>query len=149
MSHTKSIKLAALAIISIAFCVTPMVASAQKTYQCGASFSQTPCEGGVERDAKDSRSPEQKKQSEKSAATQAKAADTLEKSRQAQERQDIAGNRGTLINAQPTPPDSPPPAPSALKKKKRQAPEHFTAQAPGEKKDKKKAKAKKTRDTPA
>jgi hypothetical protein len=149
MPHTKSIRLATLAIFSIAFCAIPAGVNAQKTYQCGSNFSQTPCAGGVERDVKDSRSEEQKKQSEKSAVTAAKTADTMEKSRQTQERQDVAGNRGVVINAQPTPPDSPPPASTALKKKKRQAAEHFTAQAPGEKKDKKKAKAKKAKDTPA
>jgi hypothetical protein len=147
MPYAKPIKMAVIAIISIAICAISTLAFAQKTYQCGSNFSQTPCAGGVERDMTDSRSPEQKKQSEKSAAANTRAADTMEKSRQAQERQDIAGNRGTVINAQPTPPDSP--APTALKKKKRQAPEHFTAQVPAEKKDKKKAKAKKAKDTPA
>jgi hypothetical protein len=142
--------LAFFATFLVAFYAIPIRAEAQKTYQCGSSISQTPCVGGIERDLKDGRSQEQKKQTDKTSNSVGKTADAMEKSRLAQEKQDAAVSRGTVINAQPTPPDSPPPAaPAVLKKKKRQAPEHFTAQAPAEKKDKKKPKAKKAKDTPA
>ncbi len=134
---------AKFAIFLIAACSILTRADAQKVYQCGSTISQAPCAGGIERDLRDSRSPEQKKQSEKTSNSAGKSADAMEKSRLASEKQGAATNRGTVITAQPTPAEpSPPTGPVVLKKKKRHEPEHFTAQSPGEKTSKKKPKAK-------
>jgi len=55
--------------------------SAQTVYRCGNSYSQTPCPGGGTVDAKDSRTPEQRKAHEASVKHEKRAGDTLEKTR--------------------------------------------------------------------
>jgi hypothetical protein len=90
--------LAVFTTFSVALCAIPTRAEAQKTYQCGSSISQTPCVGGIERDPKDGRSPEQKKQADKTTNSVGKTADAMEKSRLSQEKQDAAASRGTVIN---------------------------------------------------
>ncbi len=57
----------------------------QKVYKCGNSYSQIPCAGGVTVDADDARSTAQKAAADQQTLRDARAADTLEKTRLKQE----------------------------------------------------------------
>ena len=116
--------------------------SAQNVYKCGNVYSATPCPGGVAIDTQDIRSGAQKAQSESATSKTAKVGDAMEKSRLMQEKSDAKtrldslGAGATVISAQnPAQDASSLPAKSDVKKKKN-SPEVFTAQAPGEKKQK-------------
>lgn len=111
---------------------------AQVAYKCGNSYSQAPCPGGTALDTSDARSPSQKAQSDQSTAQASKTADKMEKDRLAQER---AARSGKLAPATAV---VEPVAPAASKstKKKKPAPEYFTAEVPAEKKQQKKSPAK-------
>ena len=120
------------AIFLIATCALSTVATAQNTYKCGDSYSQTPCPGAKVIDATDSRTPAQKAQADLATGRAARTADAMEKARLQQEKIDIAAS------ASPMPPAHMETASASgtvqAKKKKRKAPDYFTAQAPGEKK---------------
>ena len=132
------------AIIFIATCAISTWASAQNAYRCGNTYSQTPCANGKTIDVADSRSADQKKQTDAATASTAKAGDTLEKSRLAQEKRDLAANKARAVVIAPIAAPAPPPQPVTYAKKKKKKPSpYFTAQAPREKKEKKPAKAKK------
>ena len=134
------------ATIFIALFAISTWASAQNAYRCGNTYSQTPCANGKTIDVTDSRSADQKKQTDAATASTAKAGDTLEKSRLAQEKRDLAAKQARAVVIAPTavPAPAPPAQPVTYAKKKKKKPSpYFTAQAPREKKEKKPAKAKK------
>ena len=114
-------------------------ATAQKTYKCGDSYSQTPCPGAAQIETADPRTSAQKKQTDTAASRDAKSAETLQKTRLQQEAKDLAANSSAATLAAPAPEAANGARPSQLKKNKK-TPEFFTAQAPGEKKKKKVAK---------
>jgi hypothetical protein len=120
------------AIFLIAFCALSTGATAQNTYKCGDAYSQVPCPGARIIDATDSRTPAQKTQADLVTGRAARTADAMEKARLQQEKIDSAAN------AAPVPPAHLETASATgtthAKKKKRKAPDYFTAQAPGEKK---------------
>jgi len=91
-----------------------------------------PCPGAKVIDATDSRTPAQKTQADLVTGRVARTADAMEKARLQQEKIDSAAN------ASPVPPAHLETASASgtmqAKKKKRKAPDYFTAQAPGEKK---------------
>ena len=130
------------AIFLIAACALSPWASAQNAYKCGNTYSQTPCPGAVPVAIDDSRTSAQQKQTDAATAMTSKTASTLEKDRLAQEKRDLAANKPALpvVNSSVKAPTDEPPKTSAKKKKKKGEPEYFTAQVPGEKKTKAKAK---------
>ena len=111
---------------------------AQTAYKCANSYSQVPCPGGKALDTNDARSPTQKAQADQSTAQAAKMADKLEKDRLAQEKAAPSGKPAPATAAKE------PAAPVAIKptKKKKPAPEYFTAEVPSEKKKDKDSPAK-------
>jgi hypothetical protein len=126
-------KLTASALFLTAACFVPTGASSQTIYKCGASYSQTPCSGGNAIDVTDTRTSEQKKQTDVAANRDAQIAERMEKSRILQEKTDLASNTPP---ATPTKNNKNSRAPSASGKKKPRTPDHFIAQAPGEEKKK-------------
>lgn len=123
-----------VAIVLIAIAAFSTGATAQNIYKCGDSYSEAPCPGGAAVAATDQRTSAQKTQADLATSRDARAADALEKARLQQEKTDVAANTptvkpetaGTVGNAGTT----------QAKKKKRKAPEYFTAQTPGRKKQK-------------
>ena len=121
------------AIFLIAASALSTGASAQNSYKCGDAYSQAPCPGGVIVDATDQRTSAQKTQADLTRGRDARTADAMEKARLQQEKIDLAAN---------TPPVKPATAGTASNtrttqaKKKKKAPEYFTAQVPGKKKKK-------------
>jgi hypothetical protein len=98
-------------------------------------------------DTQDVRTNTQKIQTDVATTKTAKAADSLEKSRLTQERADAktraetAGAGATILSSPNPASDVADPSGKVDTKKKKNAPEYFTAQVPGEKKEKvKKAK---------
>ena len=119
-------------------------ASAQNVYRCGNTYSQTPCPSGKSLDVTDSRTADQKKQTDAAAASSAKAGDNMEKTRLAQEQRDLAANKARPVVIAPAAPKvAAEPQPRTHAKRKKKTSPYFTAQAPREKKEKKPAKAKK------
>ena len=119
-------------------------ASAQNVYRCGNTYSQTPCPSGKSLDVTDSRTADQKKQTDAAAASSAKAGDNMEKTRLAQEKRDLAANKARpVVIATAAPKVAAEPQPRTHAKRKKKTSPYFTAQAPREKKEKKPAKAKK------
>ena len=133
------------AIILISTIALSTWVSAQNAYRCGNTYSQTPCPNAVPVDINDSRTSAQKKQTDAATAGSTKAGDTMEKSRLAQEKRDLAANRGPapLIAPAAVQPTAPATPSKAHAKRKKKTSQYFTAQAPREKKEKKPAKAKK------
>ena len=132
------------ATIFIATCALSTWASAQNAYRCGNSYSQTPCANGKTIDVTDSRSADQKKQTDTATANSTKAGDNLEKARLAQEKRDLAANKARPVIIAPVaaPKVAVEPQPRTHAKRKKKTSPYFTAQAPREKKEKKPAKAK-------
>lgn len=120
------------AIFLIATCALSTGATAQLSYKCGDSYSQTPCPGATVINTTDRRTPAQKTQADLATGRVARTADAMEKARLQQEKTDSAANTA------PVPPTHLETASAAAttqaNKKKRKAPDYFTAQAPGEKK---------------
>jgi hypothetical protein len=112
-------------------------ATAQNIYKCGETYSQLPCPGGVLIDASDKRSDAQKRQADLATGRTARSADAMEKARLQQEGADIAANTPVpgAVDEMAIKPKT-----SLTKKKKKKAPDYFTAQTPGEKKKKNTAK---------
>lgn len=132
-------------IIVIATSSIPTWAIAQNAYRCGNTYSQTPCPNGKTLDVTDSRTAEQKKQTDTATANSVKAGDALEKARLAQEKRDLAANKARPVVAAPlaAPKAAAEAQPRTHAKRKKKTSPYFTAQAPREKKEKKPAKAKK------
>jgi hypothetical protein len=74
-------------VFSVALCVVSSFASAQTTYKCGNSYSETPCVGGTAM-RQDLRTDEQKREADETTTRQKKAAVRFEKDRIAQEKRD-------------------------------------------------------------
>jgi hypothetical protein len=71
-------------------------------------------------------------------------ADTMERERLAQEKRDLQRNSNpNVVTAQPTPPPPSSKEPPVLKKEKKKKPDHFVAEVPGSKPEKKPKKPKK------
>ena len=87
---------------------------AQNIYKCGATYSQTPCEGSAALNLADRRSKEQQLQSRTVVRQDAKTASALEKARQQQEIQARAGN--------PAPQKATRPSPAVTEKKQNSVP---------------------------
>lgn len=136
MSHPASHRIFN-AIFLIAISALSPWAIAQNSYKCGSNYSQTPCPDAVPVTTDDSRSNVQRKQADASTARIARTADVMEKDRLAQEKKDLAANRVGAMTADKPVSSADAPAKAGTKKKKN-APEYFTAQVPGEKKAKKK-----------
>lgn len=137
-------KLTLPAIFLIAACAVSTGASAQNTYKCGNSYSQTPCPGAVALDTRDPRDGAQKIQADLASVRDAKAAEAMAATRRQQEKTDLLANTPLITSAPPAtvsnnggPSRTPP-----RQLKKRKGADYFTAQVPGEKKKKKTGKKK-------
>ncbi len=82
----RSVKQLTNATIFIVFLALCTGASAQNVYKCGNSYSQTPCPGAQTINVDDARTAAQKKQTEAAVRWDAKEAQSLEKTRMAQEK---------------------------------------------------------------
>ena len=87
---------ASKALLSLTFGALSMAASAQVTYRCGNSYSQTPCPGGAIIDTDDPRTREQKAQTDMATQRDARTANAMEKARLQQEARDLAANTPTV-----------------------------------------------------
>jgi hypothetical protein len=143
-------KLLITAITLIAACALTTGAWGQKVYKCGASYSQTPCDGAVTVNAEDPRSKAQKAEADAATRSEAAAANSMEKIRLKAQAQTLADNKAA---------DKKEAAAKAAKSRKERAqmeadqatktgaqkknkarqkkgPEYFTAHVAGEKKQK-------------
>lgn len=135
------------AIVLISICIASKGLQAQNIYKCGNSYSQTPCVGASTLNINDARTAAQKQQTDAATRTDAKLAQSLEKSRLAQEK--MAGDRPPAT--QPTvPPAAPQSANNVVSKitpkrirSKKYKPAAFIALVPGS--DNKPVKKKPTR----
>ncbi len=89
------------ALFFIAAWASATWATGSNVYKCGSTYSQTPCDGAVAVNVNDSRSKEQKSQSDAAIVQQAKAANAMEKARLKEEAQTIAKNRPTKPATKP------------------------------------------------
>ena len=80
------------AIVLIAIYALSTGATAQITYKCGDSYSQTPCPGAVVIDIADDRTAEQKLQADLATGRDARIAEAMRKARLDQEKRDLAAN---------------------------------------------------------
>jgi hypothetical protein len=133
-------KLGLFALFFIAIWTDFTWAAGPIVYKCGSSYSQIPCDGAMAVKVDDSRSKEQKSQSDAEVVQQRQKANAMEKSRLQEEAQALAHNKPA-----PKPPGKPTPktkkdddlqgqpvvlkAPGASKntKKRNTDPEFFTA----------------------
>lgn len=81
------------AILFMACCALSTLATAQITYKCGDSYSQTPCPGAVVIDTADNRTAEQKLQADSATGRDARIAAAMQKTRLEQEKRDLAANK--------------------------------------------------------
>jgi hypothetical protein len=134
-------RLLSIAIILIAACAASTRADAQKVYRCGGSYSQTPCPDGVPVEVQDSRTAEQKAQTDAATRRDASTADTMEHTRLREEaerekaRAKAEAAAKKKASAKPArnldkPDDGATAQPNSAahaKKKKSKEPEYFTA----------------------
>lgn len=80
------------ALLPLTLSVATMAASAQVTYRCGNSYSQSPCPGAIEVDTRDTRTSAQKAQTDLATQRDMRTANALEKARLLQESKDLAAN---------------------------------------------------------
>lgn len=80
------------ALLFLTLSAAAMAASAQVTYRCGNSYSQSPCPGAVEVDTRDTRTGAQKAQTDLATQRDTRTANALEKARLLQESKDRAAN---------------------------------------------------------
>ena len=123
-----------------------MWANAQKTYRCGNSYSQTPCTDGKTVDVTDSRTADQQKQAAAANASRMSEVSSLEKTRLAREKQELAARKvpAAVISPSATPSGLPAPNDKALAKRRKKTLSGFTAPTPTKKKAKQSTGAKKT-----
>lgn len=76
-----------LSFFTVLSATVPVTALSQTIYRCGASYSQTPCEGAVQVNVDDARSAAQKAESQKTIAKDGRIADAMEKARLKQEKE--------------------------------------------------------------
>jgi hypothetical protein len=74
-------KLGIYAILFVAIFTVSVGASGETIYRCGTTYSQSPCAQGQEIQVQDTRSSEQKEQSEVATRADAKLADSMQKDR--------------------------------------------------------------------
>jgi hypothetical protein len=86
-------KLQQVALFFVAIWAGSTWAAGSNVYKCGSTYSQTPCEGAVAVQVDDSRSKEQKSQSDAAIVQQGKAANAMEKARLKEEAQAIAQSK--------------------------------------------------------
>jgi cell division septation protein DedD len=146
-------RLLSVAIVLIAVYATPTRAETQNVYRCGSNYSQTPCPDGVRVDVQDSRTAEQKAQTDAAVRRDAKTADAMERARLNEEAQrEKARAKADAASAKKKPTAKPaahekddgaapakPTSTAQAKKKKTKEPEFFTAQGEPPKKPKKAA----------
>ena len=89
------------AICLIAICALSTGATAQITYKCGDSYSQTPCPGAVVIDTADNRTAEQKLQADSATGRDARIAAAMQKTRIEQEKRDLAANARVPTKVKP------------------------------------------------
>ena len=94
-----SLALKALRLLAVS--ALSMTATAQVTYRCGNSYSQTPCPDAVIIDTDDKRTREQKAQTDMATQRDAKTANAMEKARLQQESKDLAANTPALKASSP------------------------------------------------
>lgn len=117
--------------------VAPALLQAQTIYRCGNSYSQTPCMGAIVVSADDSRTSDQKAQTDAATTQAARLADRMERDRVASERRakPVSDKPGIARGGKQTKPDTGMPAsnrassPKAKVKKQEQEPGYFTAAA--------------------
>ena len=80
------------AALLIALAALPSLSTAQVSYKCGNSYSQTPCPDAVVLDKTDQRTSAQKAQADLATQRDARLANTMEKARLQQEAKDLAAN---------------------------------------------------------
>lgn len=80
------------ALLPLTLSAAALAASAQVTYRCGNSYSQSPCPGAVEVDTRDTRTGAQKAQTDLATQRDTHTANALEKARLLQESKDRAAN---------------------------------------------------------
>lgn len=142
-------RLLPVAIVLIAIYAISTRAEAQNVYRCGSSYSQAPCPDGVRVDVQDSRTAEQKAQTDAAVRRDAKTADAMERARLKEEAaREKARNKANAAStkkktashekADGTAGGKPTPAAQA-KKKKPKEPDYFTAQGEPAKKPRKAA----------
>jgi len=112
-----------------------MTATAQVTYRCGNSYSQTPCPDAVIVNTDDKRTAEQKAQTDMATQRGAKTADAMEKARLQQEARDLAANTPTSKASGPAAAGKKKTDPS--KKRKTAHSKAMPSSAPGQAKNKK------------
>lgn len=83
-------KLRLFALFFIAAWAGSTWATGTNVYKCGSTYSQTPCDGAVAVQVDDTRSKEQKSQSDAAIVKQSKTANAMEKARLKEEAQSIA-----------------------------------------------------------
>jgi hypothetical protein len=81
-----------IALFLIALCVVSTWANGQNVYRCGNAYSQKPCTDGVAVDVQDTRTPEQKAQSDALTKRDLAAANAMENARLKEEAQQRADN---------------------------------------------------------
>ena len=80
------------AALSCALAALSSLATAQVSYKCGNSYSQTPCPDAVVLDKTDQRTSAQRAQADLATQRDARLAKTMEKARLQQEAKDLAAN---------------------------------------------------------
>lgn len=94
-------KLRPYALFFIATCAAPTWAAGSNVYKCGSTYSQTPCDGAVAVRVDDTRSKEQKSQSDAAIVQQGKTANAMEKARLKEEARAIAQSQSSLPATKP------------------------------------------------
>jgi hypothetical protein len=85
-------RLTLTAALLFAFAALSSLATGQVSYNCGSSYSQTPCPDAVVLDKTDQRTSAQKAQADLATQRDARLANTMEKARLQQEAKDLAAN---------------------------------------------------------
>ena len=143
-------KLLFTAITLIAACALSTEAWGQKVYKCGASYSQTPCDGAVTVNTEDPRSKAQKTEADAATRSEAAAANTMEKTRLKAQAHALADNKAAdkkeaeakvaKSRKERAQMEADPATKTGAQKKnkagKKREPEYFTAHAASEKKRK-------------
>ena len=94
-------KLRLFALFFIATCAVSAWAAGSNVYKCGSTYSQTPCDGAVPVRVDDTRSKEQKSQSDADIVQQGKTANAMEKARLKEEARAIAQSQSSQTAPKP------------------------------------------------
>ncbi len=131
------------AFFMVAGAVLSMGVQAQGIYRCGNSYSQIPCPGAEPLQLNDPRQQDQKQQTDAAAAQAAKLAQSMEKTRIAEEKRLLAGQQSMPAKT-PEKPASGTASTTTLTPKRAQhkhkKPEAFIAEVPGSEEPKPKKK---------